>query len=121
PPPYPGYGAPGYGAPSYPPPPPYGTMPGGYPPAGGYPDAGYGYGAPAPQGTNSLAIASLVASCVGLFCCIGSIAGIAMGVIALSQIKQTRAEGQGLAVAGIIVGVITLLISGIATVAVMAS
>ncbi|WNG86236.1 DUF4190 domain-containing protein [Mycobacterium sp. ITM-2016-00317] len=126
PPPYPapgyggqGYGAPEYGSPSYPPPPPYGA--GGYPPAGGWIGAEYGYGAPAPQGTNSLAIGSLVASCVGLFCCVGSIIGIVLGIVAMNQINQTQQEGRGLAIAGVAVGVLTLLISGIATIAIMSS
>ncbi|KWX61767.1 DUF4190 domain-containing protein [Mycobacterium sp. NAZ190054] len=121
PPPYPnpGYGAPGYGGAPYPPP--YGTMPGGYPPAGGWTGADYGYGAPAPQGTNSMAIGSLVASCVGLFCCVGSILGIVLGIVAMNQIKQTHQDGHGLAIAGIVVGVVTLLISGITTLAIMGS
>ncbi|EJZ08188.1 DUF4190 domain-containing protein [Mycolicibacterium vaccae] len=124
----PGYGGPGYGAPEYGaseygapsyPPPPYGA--GGYPPAGGWIGAEYGYGAPAPQGTNSLAIGSLVASGIGLFCCVGSIIGIVLGVVAMNQINQTQQEGRGLAIAGVAVGVLTLLISGIATIAIMSS
>ncbi|HNP14704.1 MAG TPA: DUF4190 domain-containing protein, partial [Mycobacterium sp.] len=89
---------PQYGA-SYPPPPqPYGT-PGGY----GYPAT--------PPGTNTMAIASLVASVVGVLCGIGSVVGIVLGVVALNQIKQTRQAGYGLAVAGIVVGIATLIIS----------
>jgi uncharacterized protein DUF4190 len=109
--PYPGAG---YGGPSYPPPPPYGTAPGGYPPPpmGGYPNADYGYGVPqAPPGTNTMAIASLVASIVGVCCGIGSIIGIVLGILALNQIKQTRQAGHGLAVAGIAVGAVSLVIS----------
>lgn len=107
--PYPGYqyggvqpggvqpGGDQYNAP-YPPPPPQGAS---------YP--GW-YGAPDP-GTNTLAIGSLVASVVGLLCGIGAIVGIVLGVIALNQIKQTRQGGYGLAVAGIVVGIGTLLLS----------
>ena len=51
-----------------------------------------------------MAIASLVASVVGLLCGIGSIVGIVLGVLALSQIKQSPQGGYGLAVAGIVVG-----------------
>jgi hypothetical protein len=113
-------GPPGYGAPSYPPPQ-YGTPPPGYgtpPPSAGYgpPPTGYpapeypAYGQPA-QKTNSLAIASLVASCIGVLCGIGSIVGIALGIVAMNQIKQTREGGHGLAVAGIVVGAVTLLLS----------
>lgn len=112
----PGY--PPYGA-SYPPPmaspsSAYGASSAGYPPPsypGGYyppPDYMGGYG-PALPGTNTMAIVSLVSSFVGVFCCIGSIVSIVVGTIALNQIKQTREDGYGLAVAGIVIGVATLL------------
>lgn len=119
PPPYPG-------PPGYPPPqfgtPQYGAPPAGYPP----PPAGYGpppTGYPAPdylaygpsQKTNPFAIASLVASLVGFipFCFfgVGSLIGIALGIVALNQIKQNRESGRGLAIAGIIVGAVSLLAS----------
>ncbi|OBF61060.1 hypothetical protein A5787_18050 [Mycobacterium sp. 852002-50816_SCH5313054-b] len=116
-PPAPGYGPPppGYG----PPPPGYGPPPGYPPPPGygapaypGYP-GGY-YGAPdyrASAGTNGLAIASLIASFTGFFCCvIGSVVAIVLGAVALNQIKQTRQEGYGLAVTGIVIGVATLVV-----------
>uniref|UniRef100_UPI0013C4E060 DUF4190 domain-containing protein n=1 Tax=Mycobacterium kyogaense TaxID=2212479 RepID=UPI0013C4E060 len=73
--------------------------------------ADYGYGPPAPQGTNTMAIASLVASILGVCCGIGSIVGIVLGIVAINQIKQTRQNGHGLAVAGIAVGAVTLVIS----------
>ncbi|GAC1652543.1 MAG: hypothetical protein NVS4B6_29040 [Mycobacterium sp.] len=106
----PQYGAPQYGTPA--PPPGYGPPPPGYgPPPPGYPAPGYPmYGAP-DQKTNSMAIASLVASCVGLLCGIGSIVGIALGIVSLNQIKQTQERGHGIAVAGIVVGGATLLLS----------
>ena len=88
---------PGYGPPPY---------PGGYPPA---PDYLGGYGTARP-GTSTMAIVSLISSCLGLLCCIGSIVGIVLGTIALDQIKRDRQEGYGLAVAGIVVGVAGLLI-----------
>jgi hypothetical protein len=113
---------PGYGAQSYPPPPPYGAAPTGYPPppssyqAQGYP-GGYGGGYGQPQAeTNQLAIWSLVASLVGILCTIGSLVGIGLGVVALNQIKEKRQGGHGLAIAGIAVGVATLIISIIWTV-----
>jgi len=107
---------PAYGGyPSSPPPPgfPYPPAPGNYapPPEYGAPyPTGYGYPTQ-PTGTNSLAIFSLVASVVGLLCGIGSIIGIVLGTIAISQIKKTRQNGYGLAVAGIVVGVASLVIS----------
>lgn len=113
----PAYG--GYETPGSPPPPGYPQYqaPGGYPPVapyGGYPPPAPGYypGYPqAPAGTNSLAIFSLVASVIGLLCGVGSIIGIVLGAIALRQIKRTGQQGYGLAVAGIVVGVASLIIS----------
>jgi hypothetical protein len=61
--------------------------------------------------TNKFAIWSLVASLIGILCGIGSIVGIVLGVLALNQIKETRQGGHGLAVAGIAVGVASLIIS----------
>jgi hypothetical protein len=120
PPPYPGppsYGAPSYPPPQYgtPPPPGYGTLPPppGYgPPPTGYPAPEYAtaYAQPG-QKTNQMAIASIVASAIGVLCCIGSIVGIVLGVVALNQIKQSREGGHGLAIAGIAVGAVTLLLS----------
>ena len=58
-----------------------------------------------PVGTNGLAIGALIASCIGLFTCgIGSIIGMALGFVALGQIKRTGQEGRGLAIAGLVVG-----------------
>jgi hypothetical protein len=96
----------GYGTP---PPPGYG------PPPTGYPAPDYAaYGQPSRK-TNPMAIASLVASLVGFvpFCFFGipSIIGIVLGIVALNQIQQTREGGHGLAIAGIVVGGVSLLIS----------
>lgn len=80
---------------------------GGYPPAGGYhPYGGY----PQPQGTNGLAIGSLVSSLIGLCTCLGSIVGIILGVMALNQIKERGGEGRGMALAGIWIGAITVVL-----------
>ncbi|CAG7025726.1 DUF4190 domain-containing protein [Mycobacterium avium subsp. paratuberculosis] len=98
PPPPPGYGPPGY--------------PGGY-----YPGPDYGGYPPQPPllggqpGTNGLAIASLIASFTGLLCGIGSVVAIVLGAIALDQIKRTRQDGFGLAVAGIVIGIATLVVT----------
>jgi hypothetical protein len=104
----PGYqDIPGYGGPSYPPalPPEYGQ-----PSAGGYPPPGYPSSYAQQPETNTLAIAALVASLVGLLCLIGSIVGIVLGAVAINQIKQTREPGYGLAVAAIVVGAATLVV-----------
>jgi Domain of unknown function (DUF4190) len=110
---------PGYG-PSYPPgPPQFSAPPPGYssPP---YPGGYY----PAPEyhgdywsheavrtGTNGMAIAALISSFTGLLCCIGGIVAIVLGTIALDQIKRTRQDGYGLAVAGIVIGIATLIVT----------
>jgi len=73
-----------------------------------YYEGNYGSGLPR---MNGLAIASPIVSSTGLFCCIGGIVGIVLGLVALNQIKQTRQEGYAPAVAGIVIGVATVIIS----------
>jgi hypothetical protein len=80
---------------------PYGQQPYGAPPPYGPPGGPYGY--PQPTGTNGLAIASLILA----FLC--SIAGLICGIIALNQINQSRQEGRGLAIAGIIVSCVGIV------------
>ena len=87
-----------------------GQQPGGYGQPGQYPPPGYGqqpFGQPPhgqAQGTNGLAIASLVSA---FFC---SPLGIILGFIAKGQIKKTGQSGNGLATAGIVIGVISILL-----------
>jgi hypothetical protein len=99
----PGYGGPppGYGPPVY---------PGGYYPAPDY-QGGYGPQPTAQSGTNRMAIAALISSFTGLFCCIGGIVAIVLGIIALDQIKRTRQDGYAIAVAGIVIGIVTLIVA----------
>jgi hypothetical protein len=92
---------PGYGPPSY---------PGEYYPAPDYRGDYWSDGAVQP-GMNGIAIASLISSFAGLFCCIGGISAIVLGAIALDQIKRTRQDGYGMAVAGIVIGIATLIVS----------
>jgi hypothetical protein len=90
----PGYGGPPpYGQPAYGPPPGYGGQPG-YGMPGYGPPPGYGY----PRPTNTLAILSLVMAFVF------SPVGLVLGIVARRQIRQTGEQGDGLALAGIIVG-----------------
>lgn len=116
------YGQPSYGQqPSYEQPPAYGQPPAqpypsqGYDPSGygqqqPYPAAGYGqppgYGyPPAAAPTNTMAILALI------FAFVFAPLGIVFGFIARGQIKRTGESGEGLALAGLIVGgVFTLLI-----------
>ncbi len=101
----PGYGAQGHGAHQ------------GYGPPLGY-GAQYAYPGAAPEGTNGLAIASLVCSLVGLVTILPAIPGVILGFVARSQIRARggRQGGAGLALAGIIIGFVMpvfLLIIGI--------
>lgn len=82
-----GYATPGYPAPGYPAP--------GYPPA---------YGYPAPTRTNSLALAALILSVVGVTTCITAPVGAILGHVARGQIRERGEEGDGMAKAAIIVG-----------------
>ena len=81
---------------------PYGpqVQPGAYAPYG-QPVA---YGGP-PQKTNGLAIASLICSCAGILV-IPLVVGVIFGFVARAQIKESRGtqRGDGLAIAGIVVG-----------------
>jgi hypothetical protein len=60
-----------------------------------------GYGGP---GTNSLAIASLICSLAGLVVGISAPVGAILGHIARKQIRTSGEQGEGMALAGIIVG-----------------
>lgn len=113
-----------YGPPPEAPPPPSVVKPppslGGPPPA--HPNFPQGYVGPPPAGfgglssgginggKNQLAVASLV---LGVLCCIpfGSIAAIVTGVMAIKQIDESRGAqgGRELAVAGIVLGALSML------------
>jgi Domain of unknown function (DUF4190) len=74
------------------------------------PPSPYAY-APAKRGTNGLAIASLVCSCVGIVLLgVPSIVGIVLGFVARSRIRRSNGVqgGDGLALAGIIVGFVVV-------------
>ena len=88
--PQPQYGQPGYGQPPYGQQygQPYGQQP--YPPP-------YGYAAPV-RPTNTMAIIALVMAFVF------APVGLVLGFIARRQIRETGEEGDGLALAGIIIG-----------------
>jgi hypothetical protein len=75
----------------YAPPPPPGYAPYGYPP---YPRS---------RGTNGLAVASMVVGILWIYW-IGSIVALVLGYIARRQIRQSGEGGDGMAVAGIVLG-----------------
>jgi hypothetical protein len=90
------------------PPPPI-AAPGAYPPPGAY--GQYGMYPPgfAPPSTNGLAIASLILGIAGWIPCgIGSVVAVILGFVARTQIRESRGRqgGDGLALAGIILGFI---------------
>lgn len=64
------------------------------------------YGQPQYQKTNTLALLSMIFSIAGafIFPVVGSIAGVVMGHLGRKQIRQTGESGDGMAVAGLIVG-----------------
>jgi hypothetical protein len=85
--------------PQYGPPPGYAPPPPGYGPPQGYgPPPGYGYPAMYRPPTNQLAIVSLVLAFVF------PPAALVVGIIARRQIRQTGEDGDGLALAGVIIG-----------------
>jgi Domain of unknown function (DUF4190) len=91
-----------------------------YPSGPGYPGApGYYLGAydpyrpMKPPGTNGKAIAALVCSVVGFFCCgVSSIAGLILGVVAMHETKRTGQDGYALALVATIIG--GLVVVGVA-------
>ena len=80
----------------------------GYPPAGyaptptGYPPAGYPY--PVANPTNGMAVAALVCALAGLVTCVSAPVGAILGHVARRQIRERGGQGDGMALAGIIVG-----------------
>lgn len=62
-----------------------------------------------PQRTSAYAVAGLVLSLVWL-CGLGSIAGIALSAIGYRDARNGAANGEGIAIAGLTVGVVGLLV-----------
>jgi Domain of unknown function (DUF4190) len=100
--------------PAPPPPPQYGAYP--YPPPAPHPYGGYGYAGygPPPTGPkNGLGIASLVIAIIALLSVFG---GIVLGVVAVilgflgwQRAKRGEATNGGMAVAGIVLGVLSII------------
>ena len=104
-----------YGAPAEPPPPPPPApqFPAAPPPPG-FPGAGYETPSTPIRRTNTLAIVSLICSIAGIFTGISAPVGAVLGHVARRQIRETGEEGDGMALAGIIIGWIITAIAAIA-------
>jgi heme/copper-type cytochrome/quinol oxidase subunit 2 len=94
-----------------PPPPQYGGYPSGYPPPPPQPYAGY---APPPQGpSNGLGIAALVVAIIALLSVVGGVVlgvvAIILGFIGYGRAKRGQATNGGVAVAGIVLGLLSII------------
>jgi hypothetical protein len=112
------------GQPGYPPAPPYGQQPYGQQPYGQQlygqqPYGQYGYPQPQQQASNGLAIASLVCGIAG-FLVFGVVLGplaVIFGAIGLSRANR-GASGRGMAIAGLVLGVLATVIAIVLLVAI---
>ena len=109
-------------APPYPQPYPQPYPPQGYPPPayGQHPPPyPYPYPYPPARSTNGMAIASMVLGIVWVYW-IGSILALIFGYLALSEIRKSKQAGEGMAIAGIVlgwigVGILVIVLLSIAT------
>jgi hypothetical protein len=62
------------------------------------------YGYPPASRTNALAVASLICSVAGVATCVSAPVGAVLGHVARRQIRERGEAGDGLALAGIVVG-----------------
>lgn len=69
------------------------------------------YGAGGPPRNDSSAVAALVCGIIGLACFIPAIAAIVLGFSAKSRIDQSNGQltGRGMAIAGIVLGIIAVI------------
>jgi Domain of unknown function (DUF4190) len=90
-------------------PPQYGPQ---YGPPPGYPPQqyqyGYGYGYPPPPRarTNGMAIAAMICGICGFLCLVPGVVGIILGAVSLPQIKRAGQNGRGMAITGIVMGLV---------------
>lgn len=107
--------------PQPPPPPQYGAYPGSYPPPPPQPYAGYTPPPPAPK--NGLGIAALVIAIIGLFTVFGGlilgIVAVILGFIGWGRARRGEATNGGVAIAGIVLGVLGLIVSIVAVIVVV--
>lgn len=121
PPPGGGYGPPPPGGYGPPPPGGYAPPPGNWGGPGGYGPPPPGYG---PQQNKGLAVAALVLGIIGVatfFFFLGGLIGIvalALGIVAIRQTRKGRAGGQGMAIAGTVLGGAAVVITIVYAIAV---
>ena len=112
---------PNYGTP---PPPPGGGGYGGQPPYGGQQPYGQSGQPGQPQQTSVMAIISLVTGILSLLCCTWFIFGIAaavLGFLGKKEIDEGRKSGKGLAIAGLSLGIASIVIGVIVWIILIAS
>ncbi|GAB2456260.1 DUF4190 domain-containing protein [Xylanimonas ulmi] len=87
---------------------PYGAAQYGYATPAQYPQPAYGYAAG--PGTDGLAVSSLVCGVLGLTVVpfVASIVALVLGLMSLSRLKTSGQNGRGLAIGGVVLGVIGL-------------
>ncbi|RAV09368.1 DUF4190 domain-containing protein [Mycolicibacterium sp. GF69] len=88
----------------------YGAYPGGYPPP---PPQGYAYPPPANAPKNGIGIAALVVAIIALLSVFGGIVlgvvAVILGVIGWRRAKRGEATNGGVAMAGIVLGVLSII------------
>jgi Na+/proline symporter len=87
--------------------------PGGFQPPPGY--QSYSGQPMTPQGNSGMAVASMVLSLVGIIPCffalqIPGLLGVIFGFVGLKQTKDGARKGRGMAIAGLVIGIILLVI-----------
>lgn len=96
---------------STPPPPPPGP-PGGFQPPPGYQP--YAGGPPAQSNNSGMAVTGMVLSLVGLIPCfwffqVPGLLGIIFGFLGMGQTKDGRQRGRGMAIAGVVIGIVLVV------------
>ena len=105
----PPYGQPPYGQPPYGGPPTYGQPPGAYPPG---PGAG-GYGVPPQRQTSGAAIASLIFGILGCIPYVTGFLAVVLGILGIRKTSDPRYSGRGMAIGGLLLGLISLVLWGL--------
>ncbi|MBY6411892.1 DUF4190 domain-containing protein [Rhodococcus sp. BP-252] len=73
-----------------------------------------GYRFQPPRRTNTMAIGALICGVFGLFTGIAGVVAVVLGHIARNQIKRTGEQGAGIALAGLILGYLSVVLLAVA-------